>query len=319
MPLDTQFGVDPKKNVPDALQAALFGQPELAGVAADDPAKVPPLRTYAILDAAKVQGLPEMLEASGLEHRCLFKGEALDELGDVAPWIVQLDEESSFTRNLFTEGTAPWQMWDKQPGIYIRSHAMLDELWRHFRKFTRIQNEEGKWHFLAFWSNPMGAQLFLRGNDPAINPIVQKIFALPKGNLTIVLASEDVCAVINNEQNDTAVKPRWLLTKPAWEFIRQLRREQQFDEVIKITWRHAAPHVAIKKQEFVEALRNKRDLWFKIGFWRRDHLAKLCSWEALLGPHFLENYGNGTVHNIIKSSQSPHQAIARIEALLDSP
>ena len=46
------------------------------------------VRTYAILDAAKAPGLPELLAASELEHRCLFKGDTYEELKDVAPWIV---------------------------------------------------------------------------------------------------------------------------------------------------------------------------------------------------------------------------------------
>lgn len=78
-PLDMQFGVAVLKTVPDALYEPLFGQP------ADTP-----LHTYAILDAAKAPNLPELLEASGLAHRCLFKGSAFDELKDVAPWIGSL-------------------------------------------------------------------------------------------------------------------------------------------------------------------------------------------------------------------------------------
>lgn len=46
---------------------------------------------------------------------------------------------------------------------------------------------------------------------------------------------------------------------------------------------------------------------------------KLCSWEALLGPHFLESYRAGAVQHILTSSRSPYEAIARIDELLDSP
>lgn len=87
-PLDDQFGVHPPRTVPDALHAPLFGQPEptRAEIATHgDRDKVPPMRTYAILDAAKVFGLAETLAASGLDHRCLFKGAAFAELKDVAP------------------------------------------------------------------------------------------------------------------------------------------------------------------------------------------------------------------------------------------
>lgn len=45
--------------------------------------------------------LPDLLERSGLEHRCLFNGSAYDDLRNVAPWIVRLEERSAFTRHLF--------------------------------------------------------------------------------------------------------------------------------------------------------------------------------------------------------------------------
>lgn len=154
-PLDTQIGVFPKKTVPDALYDALFGQPTLPkteiAAAGGEPAVVPPMHTYAILDAAKLTNLPELLERSGLEHRCLFKGDAYDELQNVAPWIIQLKEGNSFTRNLFTRSEAHWHLWDKEPGIYVRSRRALDDMWRHFRKFTKIRNERDDWLYLRWW------------------------------------------------------------------------------------------------------------------------------------------------------------------------
>lgn len=142
IPLDAQVGVLPKKTVPDALHQAMFGQ---------EPTAAQLEHTYAILDAAKVPNLLEMLEDSGLEYRCLFTGEAQDDLGQVAPWIVRLEEGSSFTRNLFTRGDAPWCLWDAEAGIYVRSIAALDEVWRHFRKFTRVQDNTGKWYLFRYW------------------------------------------------------------------------------------------------------------------------------------------------------------------------
>ncbi|MDF3607630.1 DUF4123 domain-containing protein [Paracoccus sp. DMF-8] len=155
LPLDAQTGVPRKKTVPDQLRDALFGQPlptvaeigSAGGVASD----VPPMGTYAILDAARVTNLPEVLESSRLEHRCLFSGKAYEDLKHAAPWIVRLEEGNTFARRLFTRGQACWHLWDSQPGIYIRSRASLDDLWRHFRKFTRIQDEAGNWFYFRFW------------------------------------------------------------------------------------------------------------------------------------------------------------------------
>lgn len=144
-PLDRQFGVRPKKTVPDALHDVLFGQPkpsEADIVAAGNvPSAVPPIQTYAILDAAKVVNLPELLGASGLEHRCMFKGDTYDELKNVAPWIVKLEDNNDFTRRLFTGPDGINGLWDKEPGIYVRSRGTLDVMWRHFRHFTMLREK----------------------------------------------------------------------------------------------------------------------------------------------------------------------------------
>lgn len=154
-PLDAQLGVFPKKTVPDVLHDIMFGLPEPTaaeiGMAGGNAAAVPPMQTYAVLDAIKIANLPELLEDSGLEHRCLFKGDAHDELKDVAPWVVRLDQDSSFTRNLFTRSDAPWHLWDCEPGVYIRSRGTLDDMWRHLRKFTRLRDEGGAWLYFRFW------------------------------------------------------------------------------------------------------------------------------------------------------------------------
>lgn len=152
-PLGDQFGADPKKTVPDKLHGALFD--EL-------------LETYAILDAAKVPNLPELLEASGLEYKCLFKGKAYKDLSEVAPWVVKLDKNAEFTRRLFTKGDAPWHMWDKDPGIYIRSHVSLGDLCAHFRKFTRLRDDaENKWYYFAFYKYE-AFESFVRHYSPEV-------------------------------------------------------------------------------------------------------------------------------------------------------
>jgi hypothetical protein len=42
-------------------------------------------------------------------------------------------------------------LWHKEPGIYVRSRADFEDLWKHFRKFTRVQDESGKWYYFRFW------------------------------------------------------------------------------------------------------------------------------------------------------------------------
>ncbi len=147
-PLDSQFGVREPLTVPAALRDVLFGQSKLI-----DGSTAPTLHTYAILDAAKVPCLPEMLDASGLDHACLFNGEAAEELRNVAPYLVMLEEEHVFTRNLFTKGEAGWQMWGKEPGIFIRSQARQNEICKHFRNFTQVWTKAGSVEYFRFWES----------------------------------------------------------------------------------------------------------------------------------------------------------------------
>ena len=145
-PLGNQLGIAKLLTVPVVLRDALFGQSDLSEGFA-----VRPLQTYAILDAAKVMGLVEMLDSSGLEYACLFTGETAGELQDVAPYIVRLEEANTFTRNLFTKGDAGWQMWDREPGIHFRSRASLHEMRQHLRKFTKVRDKDGTWYYFRFW------------------------------------------------------------------------------------------------------------------------------------------------------------------------
>lgn len=154
-PLDAQIGVSPKKTVPDALRDTIFGQPEPAiaeiKAAGGDATDLPLMQTYALLDAAKIMHLAERLKASGLEHRCLYQGDAADNHSDAAPWLVRLEDGNAFTRSLFSAAETPENLWWSDPGLFIRSRRGLDDLRNHLRKFTRLQDEQDKWFYFRFW------------------------------------------------------------------------------------------------------------------------------------------------------------------------
>lgn len=187
-PLDRQFGTNPKKAVPDVLQEVMFGQLELTeskvDVAGKEPINASSGQTYAILDAAKVTNLPELLGASGLEHRCLFNGDAYDDLKNAAPWLARLEDGNDFTRRLFTGPFGINGLWEKEPGIYVRSSATLDDLWGHLRKFTRVQNNDGKWFYYRFWEPRWTTSLILdlpsNRRDQFLTPL-EMVCAIRKG------------------------------------------------------------------------------------------------------------------------------------------
>ncbi|MFV0488853.1 MAG: DUF4123 domain-containing protein [Vibrio fluvialis] len=163
-PLDDQKGIWPYQTVPDALIEHLFGQPEPTEVEIEkygSAETVPPMRTYGIVSAEKFQWKFSEIEACELPFRCLFKGEAAEERKDEAPYLIELNKEADFTRRLFSfypempaEMTSV-HLWQQEPGMYVRSRAGLDDLWKHFRRFTRFKNEHGRWLHFRFWEGSL--------------------------------------------------------------------------------------------------------------------------------------------------------------------
>ena len=166
-PLDSQFGVHPPKTVPDALYEPLFGQPEITREdfisSGQHPGVIGGMKVYAILDVGKINSLLNSIEESGCAYRCLFQGKAAEEFRETAPYIVQLEPTNDFTKNVFSDTGSLRDIWGTEAGIFIRSRESIDQLRKHFRKFTRVQVEADKrWVYFRFWE-PIMITHFLRG------------------------------------------------------------------------------------------------------------------------------------------------------------
>lgn len=131
--------------------------------------------TFAVLDAGQIPGLPETLDASGLEFRCLYIGEGAEDLRDTAPYLVRLDPGHSLTRRLFTDGTPPAALWPVDYGVFALSALSVDDLRGHFRRFTQVSSPEGKRLFLRFWTAPVMTAFVSHGApDPLISALLAK-------------------------------------------------------------------------------------------------------------------------------------------------
>lgn len=141
-PVVPQFPPEETASIPEAF-AHLFDP------AADD---TQPLKLFALLDAAQIPLLPDLLDQSGLPHECLFQGDALEDMAEVAPWIVQLLPDQMFTRRLFTDPSDdPGGLWGSNAYVLATSSAPLATVRKHFRKFLKVQDRSGKWFFLRFY------------------------------------------------------------------------------------------------------------------------------------------------------------------------
>jgi hypothetical protein len=303
VPLTAQIGVDKKICVPDALHKPLFG-------ANGDG---PPCGTFAIMDGARVPLLAERLAASGLAHRCLFKGEAFDNLQDVAPWIVALTDDNDLTRRLFTRSGQAADLWDASPALFVRSDATLDALWRHFRKFTRIRDTRDDWFYFRFWDYPVSTALLGLGQLDTAAPLVAPLFDHAP-DITLILRSGLGPWLHLSAARDSLPLTRAVLTDGARDLLRRLRQIIAFDDVAAVAIRTTATPT---DRDAMDRLRALRDGWLAQGFWRKDHLVRLCCWELMLGPRFAETWQGGRVRAILAAPTSAHDRIVAVTALVD--
>ena len=278
-PLDAQLGAWPLKTVPDALQEPLFGQAEIKHYGT--PAAVPPMKTYAILDAAKLQwGLSE-IEDCDMPFRCLFKGKAAEELKDVAPYLIELDPKADFTRRLFThnpdmpDAMTTAHLWHKEPGIYIRSRAGFDNMRKHFRKFTRVQDENGKWYYWRFWE-PRHFANGLSGFTP------EQLYPFLNRDLIseiLTVTTHESCKIRLRHDAHVAAHTNFILTP---EILGELGRsvEQEFYRKLH---EDAANHSGYGNDLFKEILHSIA----RFGFSSRKAIKELTVWSLDEGRNIL--------------------------------
>lgn len=150
-PLDSQLGVWPKSSVPDVMRAKLFDATH---------------NTYALVDAARVPEVPELLAETGLPHGCLFRGRAKESLSSVAPWIVEIGPDTRLTREFFTSDRRLQIDQASPPEMLLKTKGQLADLSRHLRRFIRLRDYNGRWSFFRFWDARILADyLWLQGQE----------------------------------------------------------------------------------------------------------------------------------------------------------
>jgi hypothetical protein len=119
--------------MPSAVQARLWQE------AGDMPA-------YVILDGAQNPTLLEALHADNSPPwRCLFTGQLEPDMATVAPYLVELEQSSAFTRRLLAEG------WGKNWGVYLTSQLALPALWRNVRQQVHVYGPDLESLYFRFY------------------------------------------------------------------------------------------------------------------------------------------------------------------------
>src|ERR1700752_2463744 len=89
------------------------------------PASARSAGVFVILDAASDDRIHDAVMSNGADSVGLYSGNIPEALAKVAPYLVKLGKESSFTDYLIQNG------WSRNWGIFLRSPAGLDELRKH--------------------------------------------------------------------------------------------------------------------------------------------------------------------------------------------
>lgn len=106
---------------------------------------------YAVLDACDEPRVPaKALELGEERVVCLYRGSAMRDYWAIAPYLAQVDEP-----------LLDWiveSLWDDPWGIFAIAPTDLETLRKHFRRFLKVHNPEGK-------------ELLFRFYDPRILPV----------------------------------------------------------------------------------------------------------------------------------------------------
>ena len=101
---------------------------------------------YVILDGAQNQTLLGSLHADNAPPwRCLFTGQLEPDMAVVAPYLVELEHSSAFTRRLLAEG------WGQNWGVFLTSQLALPALWRYVRQQVHVYGPDLESLYFRFY------------------------------------------------------------------------------------------------------------------------------------------------------------------------
>jgi hypothetical protein len=101
---------------------------------------------YAVVDAARQPMLiPATIEALASSRECLFRGKALENIGDQAPWAVLIDPNEDVLDWLAEDG------FGRRWASFAVSAMPLGEFVSHLRRFTMVEDDAGRHLYFRFY------------------------------------------------------------------------------------------------------------------------------------------------------------------------
>lgn len=234
---------------------------------------------FAILDAATIPNLPDLLSTSDQQFDCLFTGKAREDLSNVAPWILRLNPASRFAQRLWIQGNASWQMGGKFRGLLLSSDDDLAQVIRHFRRLTRVRRADAdEWMYFRFYDPHTIA---------AIAPHLTQEEAISiLGNYVIagVDGFESTTFRVNEAVDPLKTPPRPFVLRNA--HIRAMAEYggRQFSRLLEQDVREERPDLPV---DMVQRLvTSGLDLCADVGLQQKDSIAGYVLLSAHLGADF---------------------------------
>jgi hypothetical protein len=120
---------------------------------------------FAILDAARDPYIYALLLQSQSQYQSLYEGTKGVSLSDVAPYLVQLPQDSALLQILVREG------WGKSWGVYLKCAAEFQDVRRHLRHFLEVRQPDGEQVYFRFY-DPRVVRVYL----PTLGPSEARAF-----------------------------------------------------------------------------------------------------------------------------------------------
>ncbi|RCK52473.1 hypothetical protein TH25_05355 [Thalassospira profundimaris] len=238
------------------------------------------------------------------------------------PYLIELAPDTDFTRILFThdpdahEQATTRHLWHREPAIYIRSRATLDDIHCHFRKYTRVRDEREQWYYLRFWEPRETVNLFslIRHEredvagllHPRDQVPIRAIYA-PVGGSLFKISSRIDCDVEKAPFILTAEKRAGLGRQQQDRFAHEFG-EKLFG-IAPLHFKRLGIASIGPVVEMIETVaKNCRDK----GFVHRNEIAKIATMSAFFGTCFLQD---ARVQPLAESClyQSEHSPVLRVQ------
>jgi len=109
---------------------------------------------HLLLDAARMESAIYQARDMNSKHVSLYKGKSMEALADFAPYLFDFSAEEAFQSWFWEAG------WGNAWGVLVDLTAPKAEVYRHFRKFLLVHNEEGEQVYFRFY-DPRVLRVFL--------------------------------------------------------------------------------------------------------------------------------------------------------------